>query len=59
MLFRQFGWPELLIVLAIVLLLFGAAWLPRWGRTLGKTIRGWRESVSDDQEEEPGKQEGQ
>ncbi len=50
--FRTFGWPELLIVLAVVLLIFGATRLPQLGRAIGKTIRGFRESLSGEEGEE-------
>jgi len=33
------GMPELLVILLIALLIFGAARLPEVGRALGKTIR--------------------
>lgn len=51
--FRTFGWPELLLILAIVVLVFGAARLPQLGQAIGKTIRGFRQSLSG-QDEEPG-----
>jgi sec-independent protein translocase protein TatA len=50
--FRTFGWPELLIILAIVFLIFGAARLPQLGRAIGKTIRGFRQSMSGEEGEE-------
>ncbi len=50
--FRQFGWVELLIILGILILIFGAAKLPELGKAIGKTIRGFRESMSGEGEEE-------
>ncbi len=50
--FRTFGWPELLLILGIVLLIFGASRLPQLGRALGKTIRGFRQSLSGEEDEE-------
>ena len=44
--FRQFGAPELLIVLTIALLIFGPSKLPQLGQAIGKTIRGFRQSVA-------------
>jgi sec-independent protein translocase protein TatA len=38
------GMPELLVVLVIALLVFGANRLPDIGSSLGKAIRGFRES---------------
>ena len=42
------GVPELLIILGIVLLLFGAARLPALGRALGETVRSFKDSVTPD-----------
>jgi sec-independent protein translocase protein TatA len=41
----MFGIPELLIVLAIVLLILGPKRLPALGRSLGGGIRSFRESI--------------
>jgi sec-independent protein translocase protein TatA len=40
------GATELLIILAIVVLLFGARRLPEIGSGLGRAIRGFKEGVS-------------
>jgi sec-independent protein translocase protein TatA len=45
------GAPELIIILAVVLIIFGPGKLPDLGRTLGKSIREFRHSVQDVQEE--------
>jgi sec-independent protein translocase protein TatA len=37
--FRQIGWPEVLVILAVLLLLFGAKRLPEIGRSLGRGLR--------------------
>ncbi|MEN0022064.1 Sec-independent protein translocase subunit TatA [Microbacterium sp. LWO14-1.2] len=34
-----FGWPHLLIILAVILLLFGAAKLPALAKSLGQSAR--------------------
>ncbi|NQT22479.1 MAG: twin-arginine translocase TatA/TatE family subunit [Candidatus Omnitrophica bacterium] len=50
----KFGMGELLIILLIVLLLFGAAKLPEIGRALGKAIKEFKKAgkeVKDDIEE--------
>ena len=51
----KIGTTELLIVLAIVLVIFGPKALPKFGRSMGKTIGGFRkglkEDVDDDEEE--------
>jgi sec-independent protein translocase protein TatA len=43
----NFGPAELLIILLIVLLLFGAARLPRLARSLGEASREFKKGVSD------------
>jgi sec-independent protein translocase protein TatA len=40
------GFPELLIIFLIVLLLFGASRLPQMGSGLGKAIKNFKESVT-------------
>ena len=49
----QIGVPELVIILVIVMFVFGAGKLPEVGRALGRTIRDFRQNVSD--VEEPAK----
>jgi sec-independent protein translocase protein TatA len=39
------GVPELLVILAIILLIFGGSRLPGLGRGLGKAIRGFRDAT--------------
>lgn len=54
--FFGIGMQELLIILLICLLIFGAAKLPEIGRALGKTIKEFKKSIkeigSDDSGEE-------
>ena len=42
------GIPELIIILVIILLLFGASRLPEIGRGLGKGIKNFKESTAKD-----------
>jgi sec-independent protein translocase protein TatA len=54
--FGSLGMPELLIILCIVILIFGANRLSGLGRGLGQAIRGFKEETSherDDEEERP------
>ena len=47
------GMPELLVILLICLLIFGASKLPEIGRALGKTIREFKKGMKEiDLEEE-------
>ena len=43
--FGSLGLPELLIILAIVILIFGVNKLPRLGKGLGEGIRNFKESI--------------
>lgn len=36
---NAFGWPHMLIILAVILLLFGAAKLPALAKSLGQSAR--------------------
>ena len=44
----RIGLPELLIILAIIILIFGASRLPEIGRGIGKGIRNFKDSVKSD-----------
>ena len=55
------GMPELLIILAVILLIFGPKNLPKLGASLGKTVKNLREGMgggekaieeADDEDEE-------
>lgn len=48
--FSQLGFTELLVILFIVLLVFGAKRLPEMGSALGKGIREFKKSIKDVQE---------
>lgn len=39
---NAFGWPHLLVILAVVLILFGAPKLPGLARSLGQSMRIFR-----------------
>ena len=43
------GMPELLIILVIVMIIFGAGKLPELGRGLGKGIKNFKKSLSEDE----------
>lgn len=45
------GWPELLIVLAVVLLVFGVGRIARVGGELGKGVSAFREGLKEGKEE--------
>ena len=50
--FLDFGAPELIIILAILLLLFGGTKLPQLSRSLGESMRELRKGISGDVNED-------
>jgi sec-independent protein translocase protein TatA len=51
------GWPELLIILLVVLLIFGVGRIARVGGELGKGVSALREGLKDNQEKVDGETE--
>ena len=47
------GLPELLIIFAIIVLLFGARKLPGLGKSVGESVRGFKSGLSGEDEEKP------
>jgi sec-independent protein translocase protein TatA len=45
--FGSFGWMELLLILFIVLIIFGAGKIPQLGEGLGKAIKGFKKSINE------------
>lgn len=61
LLFGSIGWPEVLVLVLVALLLFGAKRIPELMKSMGKGIRGFKEglkeideqvNMSDDQKEQ-------
>jgi sec-independent protein translocase protein TatA len=50
--FQSFGWPELLIILAVLIVVFGVSKLADVGGVLGRSIREFRRELREGQEEE-------
>jgi sec-independent protein translocase protein TatA len=46
----RIGLPELLIILVIIILIFGANRLPEIGRGIGKGIRNFKNATKEDEE---------
>lgn len=46
------GWTEILVILVVLLLFFGAAKLPKLGRAFGEGIREFKKSVKTDEQEQ-------
>ncbi len=49
------GMPELVVILVIVLIIFGAGKLPEIGAGMGKAIRNFRSATSDAEKKEDDK----
>ena len=47
--FGSLGVPELLIILFIVIIIFGATRLPQLGKGLGQGLRNFKDSVKGDE----------
>ena len=47
--FGSFGWMELVLILVIVLIIFGAGKIPQLGEGIGKAIKGFKKSVNEDE----------
>lgn len=50
--FRQLGAPEIIIILVVVLLLFGASRLPKLARSIGESAKELRAGMKDATEDE-------
>ena len=46
------GWPEILLILVIVLIVFGVGKLPEVGGAIGKGLREFRKAARGDSDEE-------
>ena len=49
----RFGWPEALLILVIILIIFGVGKLPQVGSAIGKGLRAFRKAQQGEDEEEP------
>ncbi|MCQ2181172.1 MAG: twin-arginine translocase TatA/TatE family subunit [Bacteroidales bacterium] len=47
LLFGSLGWPELLVIALIILLLFGAKRIPELMKSLGKGVKSFKEGVKE------------
>jgi sec-independent protein translocase protein TatA len=53
--FGRFGWPEIVIILVIVLIIFGVGKLPQVGGAIGKGLRAFKKGQAGEEEEEEAK----
>ncbi|MBD2462828.1 twin-arginine translocase TatA/TatE family subunit [Oscillatoria sp. FACHB-1407] len=45
------GWPEVSIIVIVALIIFGPKKIPELGSALGKTLRGFKEEMSNPTED--------
>ena len=57
LLFRGVGGPEIAIVAVVLLLIFGAGRLPQIGKSLGRSLRAFKESVTGAEEDQDSEEE--
>jgi sec-independent protein translocase protein TatA len=48
----RIGLPELLIILAIIIVIFGANRLPGLGKGIGSAIKNFKDGIKDDKDDE-------
>ena len=50
------GWPELLLILVVALVLFGPTRLPELARSIGKSVHAFRQGLREGTNEEESKE---
>jgi sec-independent protein translocase protein TatA len=45
------GWPEVVIIIVVAIVIFGPKKIPQLGSSLGKTLRGFKEELSKPEED--------
>jgi len=55
--FGRFGWPEIVIILVIILIIFGVGKLPQVGGAIGKGLRAFKRGQAGEEEVEEEKEE--
>lgn len=49
--FKSIGFPEIILILIIILIFFGVGKLPQVGESVGKAIRNFKKAQSEEEEE--------
>jgi sec-independent protein translocase protein TatA len=47
------GWPEVIIIAIVAILIFGPKKIPELGGTLGKALRGFKEEIDQSKSDQP------
>ncbi len=53
------GWPEVVIIAIVAIVIFGPKKIPELGSALGKTLRGFKEELNSDDDDSTTEQEKQ
>jgi sec-independent protein translocase protein TatA len=54
-----FGWPEILMILVVVVLIFGVGKIADVGPALGKAISGFRDAIKEEDKQEEEEEEAE
>ena len=54
---RMPGWPEIVVILLVLLLIFGATRLPKMGASLGQSLRAFKGAITGNDHPEAGPEE--
>ncbi len=52
------GWPEVLIIGLVAVIIFGPKKIPELGATFGKTLRGFKEGIAEAEAEKEDQEDG-
>ena len=50
--FGHFGWQEILLILLIIIVLFGASRIPSIMKAMGKGVKEFKQGISSDEDDE-------
>ena len=50
------GWPEVVIIAIVAIVIFGPKKIPELGNALGKTLRGFKEELNNTDDDSDGEQ---
>ena len=53
MFLRSLGWPEIVLIVVALMLVFGASRLPKMGTSLGQSLRAFKGALTGQEESEP------
>ena len=51
LLFQKLGWPEILLIAGVILLILGPTQIPKLTKMFGKSVKGFKEGMEEAEEE--------